>query len=140
MKVKGGAYLSAVNAHAEKLGLSPGMTVADARAMHPSLALEEADANADAKLLASIADWHRRFTPLAALDPPDGVMLDVSGATHLFGGETAMMAEIERRLAAQGFAARTALAPGPALARALARFPIRRLVPPKASPLCLPRA
>jgi protein ImuB len=143
MKIKGGAYLSAVNAHAEKFGLSPGMTVADARAMRPSLALKEADAGADAKLLASLADWHRRFTPLAALDPPDGVMLDVSGATHLFGGETAMMAEIERRLAGQGFAARTALAPGPALARALARFQVDRpesaraplrLVPPQASP------
>jgi protein ImuB len=148
-KIKGGAYLKGVNAHAEKLGLSAGMAVADARAMRPSLALEEADPEADAKLLASIADWHRRFTPLAAIDPPDGVMLDVSGAAHLFGGETAMMQEIERRLAAQGFAARAALAPGPALARALARHRLERkpvdhlenaahssflrLVPPQAS-------
>jgi protein ImuB len=123
-KIKGSACLSAINAPAEKLGLSPGMTVADARAMHPSLTLAEADPGADAGLLASIADWHRRFTPLAAIDPPDGIMLDVSGAAHLFGGENAMMEEIKRRLAAQGFAARTALAPGPALARALARFQV----------------
>lgn len=101
------------------------MTVADARAMRPSLRLEQANPQADADLLASIADWHRRFTPLAAIDPPDGVMLDVTGAAHLFGGEAALLDEIERRLEAQGFAARTAIAPSPALARALARFQLK---------------
>jgi protein ImuB len=132
-KIKGGDYLAAVDARAQNLGLKPSMTVADARAMRPSLRLEQADPQADADLLASIADWHRRFTPLAALDPPDGVMLDVAGAAHLFGGETALLDEIEGRLAAQGFAARAAVAPGPALARALARFSDIRRIPPQAS-------
>lgn len=109
------------------------MTVADARARRPSLRMAQADPQADADLLASIADWHRRFTPLAALDPPDGVMLDVAGAAHLFGGETALLDEIERRLASQGFAARAAIAPGPALARALARFSDMRRISPQAS-------
>lgn len=98
------------------------MAVADARAMRPALRLAEADLRADAELLGRIADWCRRFTPLAAADPPDGLLMDVSGAAHLFGGEAALLAEVERRLAAQGFAARAAIAPGPALARALARF------------------
>jgi len=84
-------------------------------------------------MLESIADWHRRFTPLAALDPPDGVLLDVTGAAQLFGGEANLLDEIERRLKAQGFCARAALAPGPALARALARFSNVRLVSAQAS-------
>lgn len=123
-KIKSGDYLVAVDARAQKLGLKPGMTVTDARAMRPSLRLEQANPQADADLLASIADWHHRFTPLAAIDPPDGVMLDVAGAAHLFGGETALLNEIERRLEAQGFTARAAIAPSPALARALARFQV----------------
>jgi len=109
------------------------MAVADARAMRPALRLAEADPQADAALLDRIADWCRRFTPLAATDPPDRILMDVSGAAHLFGGEAALLAEAERRLAAQGFAARGAIAPGPALARALARFSRLRHVPERAT-------
>jgi len=105
------------------------MTLADARAMLPALVLAEADIAAEAGLLAAIADWCRRFTPLAALDAPDGVLLDVSGASHLFGGERALLHEIAAALQAQGFAARAALAPNPALAWALARFADVELVP-----------
>jgi len=132
-KIKGGERLVAVNAPAQRRGLLPGMAVADARALYPALALEENDAIADAAMLESIADWHRRFTPLAALDPPDGILLDVTGAAQLFGGEANLLDEIERRLKAQGFCARAALAPGPALARALARFSNVRLVSAQAS-------
>ncbi len=132
-KIKGGERLVAVNAPAQRRGLFPGMAVADARALYPALALEENDAIADVAMLEAIADWVRRFTPLAALDPPCGVLLDVTGAAQLFGGETNLLDEIERRLASQGFCARTALAPGPALARALARFSNLRLVPGEAS-------
>ncbi|HEY8063220.1 MAG TPA: DNA polymerase Y family protein [Methylosinus sp.] len=121
-KLGGAERLTAVDARAAADGLVPGMAVADARAMRPALRLAEADPPADAELLGRIADWCRRFTPLAATDPPDGLLMDVTGAAHLFGGEAALLTEVERRLAAQGFAARGAIAPGPALARALARF------------------
>jgi len=132
-KMKGAERLTAIDAGAQKLGLLPGMTVADARARCPALALAEADPRADAALVEALADWHRRFTPLAASDPPDGVLLDVTGAAHLFGGEIALMTEIESRLVAQGFSARAAIAPGPALARALARFSTVRRVAPDAA-------
>jgi protein ImuB len=105
------------------------MTLADARAIMPALEVAEADSAAEAELLAAIADWCRRFTPLAALDAPDGVLLDVGGAAHLFGGERALLAEIIAALSRQGFAARVALAPNPALAWALARFGDVQLVP-----------
>ncbi len=106
------------------------MTLADARAMLPTLEIAEADETAEAELLAAIADWCRRFTPLAALDPPDGVLLDIGGAAHLFGGERALLQEILAALNAQGFAARAALAPNPALAWALARFSDVQIVSP----------
>ena len=128
-RVKGAERLTAVDAGAQRRGLLPGMAVADARARCPALALAEADPQADAATLAALADWSRRFTPLAAPDPPDGLMLDVTGAAHLFGGEAALLDEIEARLARQGFSARAALAPGPALARALAAFRASALSP-----------
>lgn len=71
---------------------------------------------------ARLADWCRRFTPLAAADAPDGAILDITGAAHLFGGEEAMLAEIEQRLALAGWTARAAIAPSPEAAWALARW------------------
>ena len=50
---------------------------------------------------------------------PMASMLDVTGAAHLFGGEAKLLDEIETRLAAQGFAARAALAATPEAAWAL---------------------
>ena len=79
-----------MNDAAAALGLSAGMPLADARAMYPSLAVLDADADADCALLEAIADWCDRYTPLVGLDPPDGLMLDITGCAHLFGGEAAL--------------------------------------------------
>lgn len=130
-RVKNAQRLKAVDAEAEALGLRPGMSLADARAMRPALLCADADERAEAQILEAIADWCRRFTPLAALDAPDGVMLDVSGAAHLFGGEEKLLAEVEARLESQGFCARAGLASTPEAAWALARYGSLRLLPPK---------
>ncbi len=129
-KIDNAQRLSAVDVRAKVLGLKPGMSLPDARAMHPALVCVDADARAEAQTLEDIADWCRRFTPLAALDAPDGVMLDVSGAAHLFGGEAKLLMEVEARLEAQGFCARAALASTPEAAWALARYGTLRLLPP----------
>ncbi len=118
-----------MNRAAARHGLKPGLALADARAILPSLRCCAADETAEAATLAAITDWCRRFTPLAALDAPDGAMLDVTGAAHLFGGEAKLLGEIEQWLATQGFAARAALAPTPEAAWALARFGETRLLP-----------
>ena len=127
--IKSAQRLVAIDRAARQLGLKPGMTLADARARHPALEVAEADGDAEAALLAAVADWCRRFTPLAALDPPDGVILDIAGAAHLFGGEASLLAEIGSRLAQQGFAARAAIADTPEAAWALARFSATRIAP-----------
>ncbi len=129
-KIDSEQRLAAVDARGKILGLKPGMSLPDARAMHPALICADADPDAESQMLEHIADWCRRFTPLAALNAPDGVMLDVSGATHLFGGEASLLAEIETRLKAQGFDAQAALAPTPEAAWALARYGNSRILPP----------
>lgn len=104
---------------ASKLGLAAGLGVAEARARFPRLELVEADCSADAHLLDAVADWCDRYTPLVAFDGPAGLILDISGCAHLFGGEAAMMADLLARLQAQGLAARAAIAPEAGTARAL---------------------
>jgi protein ImuB len=68
--------------------------------------------------LERLADMMRRFTPMVALDPPDGLLLDISGCAHLFGGEAALVAQARGHA---GYASRTGLGPNAMAARALAR-------------------
>jgi protein ImuB len=128
--VRGAQRLAAMNAAAQALGLRPMMPLADVRAMYPSILVDQADDMADANLLEAICDWLSRYTPLAGLTQPSGVMLDITGCAHLFGGEEAMRRDLVRRLHDQGFAARTAIAPTPAAAWGLARFGDRRVIAP----------
>jgi protein ImuB len=114
--------LTAVDAAAERLGLTAGMALTQARAMHPDLAAVPEDAAADAVLLDAIADWCQRYTPLVALDPPDGCLLDIGGCAHLFGGEDALVADLARRLMHFGFTVCAAIAPTIGAAWAEARF------------------
>ncbi len=102
--------LIVVDETAERLGLTPGLALAQARAMHPALDVVPEDAAADAELLESIADWCLRYTPLIACDAPDGLLLDISGCAHLYGGEHQLVADLGRRLADTGFAYRIAIA------------------------------
>ena len=94
----------AVDDAAEQLGLVPGLALAQARAMHPHLQAIEEDAEADANLLEKLADWCLRYTPLVACDPPDGLLLDIGGCAHLYGGEAALVADLGERIARAGFA------------------------------------
>lgn len=120
---EGGAFLlTGVDARASALGLKLAMSLADARAMQPGMAAMEAEPEEDARTLDHIAAWCERFTPVVVVDAPDGLFLDLTGCAHLFGGEAALRDQIVRRLEAQGFAARAALAPTPGAAWALARF------------------
>ncbi|PWC31440.1 DNA polymerase [Azospirillum sp. TSO35-2] len=112
----------AVNRAAEAVGIQPGLTLADARALEPGLEVAEATPEADSGLLGRIADWARRFSPWTAADEPDGVTIDVTGCAHLFGGEPALLADLTGRLRAAGFVARAAVAATPAAAWGLVRF------------------
>jgi protein ImuB len=119
-----------MNDTAAALGIKYAMTLADARAMHPSLDVHDADHAADLALLETVADWCDRYTPLVGLDPPDGLMLDVGGCAHLFGGESEMRRDLIARLARQGLQARAGLADTPGCAWAIARYDDVSLAPP----------
>jgi len=114
--------LAAVDARAQQAGLQAGLTLADARARCPDLATRRHDPGADARLLDRVAAGMRRFTPRVAVDAPDGLLLDITGCAHLFGGAQALAALAMEQAAAQaGLTARHAFAPHAAGARALVR-------------------
>ena len=119
---KNARRLAAVDAVAARLGLSIGMTLADARARHPALVVCEADRQAEARALERLADAASRYTPLVALDGADGLMLDVSGVAHLFGGEAGLVADAGARFARARLTLKSGLADTPCAARALAHF------------------
>jgi protein ImuB len=114
--------LAALDAHAAAAGLAVGMTLADARALLPDLQVKAHDPQADLALLEALADGCGRYTPMVAVAPPAGLLLDITGAAHLAGGETALAADLLRRLARMGVSGRAALADNPAAALALAGF------------------
>lgn len=114
--------LSALDEEAQAIGLRKAQGVAEAKAICPSLDIRDADIQADQRLLSGLADWCDRYTPLVALDGADGLMLDITGCTHLFGGEQAMVDEVLGRLLLLGFEVRGAVASTPGLAWGAARF------------------
>lgn len=111
--------LAAINVAAHGQGLSAGMTLADARARCPGLATMTHDPLADTRELDRLGKAMIAFTPLVAPDPPDGLLLDVTGCAHLLGGEDQLVARVR---AAAGYTVRHALAPHAAMARAFARY------------------
>ncbi len=121
-KVKGALRLSAVDPDGARLGLSLGLALADARARLPVLRVVAARPEADDAWLARIVDDFDRFSPMIALDPPHGLMLDVTGCAHLFNGEKGLIHAVRSRARRWGLHSRCALASTPQSARALCRF------------------
>jgi protein ImuB len=113
--------LAAVDQAAVAQGLHAGQQLADAQAIFPALMLLPAEPVADAAALHALALWGRRYTPLSAMDPPEGLVLDITGCAHLLGGEAALLRDALARLGRAGLAARGAIAGAAATSAALAR-------------------
>jgi protein ImuB len=118
----GGLVLTAVNGPSHGEGLSPGLGLADARAICPHLLTAPAAPEKDALALLALAHWSGRYSPSLNSDGADGLWLDATGIPHLFGGEDALLADLRKRLARFGFSARLAIAETLGCAHALARF------------------
>jgi protein ImuB len=68
--------------------------------------------------LQALAFWCQCYSPLTAVSPPDGILIDITGCAHLFGGEAGMAARIKNRFPG----ARIAIASTAAASWALARY------------------
>ncbi|NIP74695.1 MAG: DNA polymerase Y family protein, partial [Xanthomonadales bacterium] len=75
-----------LNEAAETEGLQRGMGLADARARSPDIITDLANPQADHRFLRCLARWAGRYCPWVGLEGPDGLVLDITGSDHLFGG------------------------------------------------------
>ncbi len=113
----------ATDAAASALGLHVGMTASKAQALVSNLVVEDLRPDDDRRELERLALWLLgNYAPVVAVDPPDGLVIDTTGADHLHGNETLMITGIVNRLHGIGFSARVAIADTWGAAHALARW------------------
>lgn len=99
------------------------MPLAQAQALVNGLIIHAAEPHTDAAALERLAQWAlKNYSPVVAADPPDGLVMDVTGAAHLHGGESNLLGGLIRALADQGIEARAAIAGSWGAAHAFARF------------------
>ena len=108
---------------AAQAGVITGMTLAHARALlDEECQIEPFDPLRDAQSLYKLAMWAQRFSPIVAVDPPDGLLLDITGCEKVFGGEERLAQRMIRDLNRLGFQARVAIASTFACAWGVARM------------------
>jgi len=123
-----GNVLFAVSDAAYKFGVRIGQTVAEARSAVAGLAIRGLTTQALRDALGRVAEVALSFGPTVSIDtgdpskPLDTVWVDLTGTTHLFGGEEATLIELSSRVRELGHRVRAAIADGPRLARAACAF------------------
>lgn len=125
---RGRMVVKAVNPVAAGSGIYVGMVVADSRAILPNVQVFDNQQGKDITLLSALAEWCIRYTPIAAIDPPDGLILDASGCSHLWGGEQQYLKDLVTRLAAFGYHVRPGMADTVGCAWAIARYGRTKLI------------
>jgi protein ImuB len=118
----GRMMITSTHTEAEAQGITVGMRVADAKAIVHDLEVFDDKPGRNLKLLRGLGEWCIRYTPIIAIDAPDGLILDISGCAHLWGGEEAYLKEIVTRLQSKGYAVQAAMADTIGAAWAISRF------------------
>ena len=112
----------AANHLAEAEGIYMGMAVADAKAILPDLEIFEAKPGRDIKLLKAMGEWCIRYSPVVALDHAHGLILDITGCTHLYGSEDDYLLAVCNRFYVKGYSVNAAIADTIGAAWALSHF------------------
>jgi protein ImuB len=117
----GRMMIVAANQKASAQGIHGGMPLADARAIVHELEVFDEKIGRKDKLLEGLARWAIRYSPLSSTDT-DGILLDISGCCHLWGGEESYMDHITARLEASGYTVKAAIADTIGAAWAMSRY------------------
>ncbi len=118
----GRKLICAGNSIALQQGIDHGMVLADARAIYPSLIVEDDVPDLSLRLLNKLAEWGIRYSPFVALDPPDSLLIDASGCAHLWGTEQSYLNNIISGFNKLGYQTRAAIADTIGAAWGAARF------------------
>lgn len=118
----GAQVLVSLTPEGEAAGLAPGQPLRDATAICPGLLTVPADPLAEARFLLTLRRWAGRFSPWVAEEPPAGLMIDLTGSAHLYGGEEGVLARVAEDCEGLGLTVRAAIADTPGAAWGLARY------------------
>ncbi|HEV8270260.1 MAG TPA: DNA polymerase Y family protein [Chitinophagaceae bacterium] len=124
----GRKIVTAANTIAEQEGIYNGIVVADAKAIFPELVIHEDRPGSAEKLLKSFASYCIRYCPIVAIDPPDGLILEVTGCSHLWGGDLLYITTIINRFKGFGYDVKAAIADTIGAAWAITHFDEKEIV------------
>jgi protein ImuB len=124
----GRKLISAANESAVKRSIYPGMVAADAKAIFPSLQVIDDEPGLSERLLKRMAEWSIRFSPCVAVDGDDGLIIDATGCSHLWGGDKFYVEDIIARFQKHGYTVKAAIADTIGAAWAVARFEKGKLI------------
>lgn len=88
--------LSSISALAADAGVTTGQPLRDAQAICPALMTRLRNAQAETEFLASLRRWAGKFSPWVASEADAGLIIDLTGCAHLFGGEEPLLAQVEQ--------------------------------------------
>ncbi len=125
---RGRMVIDAVSPAAAKKEIRTNMVVADCKAIFPEIEVIKSEPGQAEKLLNALAEWCIGYTPFVAVDLPDGLILDSSGCSHLWGGEIQYLESIKSRLNGYGYTVKISIADTIGTAWATARFGNQEIV------------
>lgn len=126
---RGGARVVAGCRLAARQGVAAGMPLAEAQGLlgatrprrRPPVFLPH-DPAEDGEALHKLAVWCQKFSPVVGVEPPDALLLEISGCGHLFGGEERLARQFSSELHRWRLVVRVAIADTPGAAWGLARY------------------
>ncbi|WP_425100332.1 DUF6504 family protein [Tropicibacter sp. S64] len=114
---------------ATQAGLYKGQPLRDAHAMCADLVTRPAIPHREQNFLDALHRWAGRYSPWVRSEPPDALVVDLTGCAHLFGGEEALAAQVHRDCGDLGLTVRLGLADTLGAAWALARYTTQDVTP-----------
>ncbi|MEM6309968.1 MAG: DNA polymerase Y family protein [Pseudomonadota bacterium] len=114
--------ISSLSVEASALGLYVGQPVRDAHAMAEALVTRNRSAQVEARFLDVLQRWAGKFSPWVAKEGEAGLVVDLTGCAHLFGGEAPLMQVVQEDCTDMRLAVQMGLADTRGAAWALARY------------------
>ena len=127
-KQGGRSWVVACNDAAAACGVRAGMAAPAAQALADGLTVRKRDPEAEHESLAGLAIWAGRFTPSVSLEPPDGLLLEISTCLSLHRGLARLLKQARSGIGTMGYAATMACAPTSHGAWLLAKARIEKAV------------
>ncbi|MCH5720731.1 Y-family DNA polymerase [Niabella hibiscisoli] len=134
----GKMVVKAISPGARAKGIRTDMVVADCKTILPELEVFKWEENSAHQLLKTLGEWCIRFSPVVAIDLPDGLLIETTGCTHLWGGEEAYLQDIVQKFSRMGYQVRVAIAGTIGTAWGIARHSTSTfIVPPQQEKMAL---